>query len=272
MNQKINWTKVLLIMGLSFALIGVHFIVTFYTIFSGSYDILPLLVKKGTVESFIGILFFVVVMRNTTLKDIKRILRDLKPYIVVSCFFLVLGIVVGIFLQSIFHDFAKSIFEEMAEVAERLESVPPYGQTLFILGNNFRVAVLSGVIAFIPLLGILLPISIMGLNGAVIGFAPGILGMSGSDFAIAILPHGIFEIPALVLASAVGLRFAIASIKASIGFVFHPRGVSGKEVFLREIRPGWLSIKLFALIIPLLIIAALMEVTVTPRVMLLYGL
>jgi stage II sporulation protein M len=135
-----------------------------------------------------------------------------------------------------------------------------------------RVAVISGIVAFFPGLGALLPLSIMGLNGTVIGMAPAVFEMEYSMFLIAILPHGILEIPALILASAVGVKFSVCSLKAVIGYLFASGGGSRREVFLREIKPAWHAVKLFAVIIPMLAAAAIIEVFVSTWVMEVLGI
>ncbi|MGD2246829.1 MAG: stage II sporulation protein M [Candidatus Methanofastidiosia archaeon] len=273
MQKEINWVRTILIMGLAFAFIGAHMIFSFYSLLIVDYNMITsLLVKKGIFESIMGILLLIVIARNTTFKDIKNILSDIKVYIVIIVVLLSLGIGAGIILQDTLSGFFQSIFDEISREAERIQSLPVHHQTLFIFGNNSRVAALSGILAFIPVIGLFLPVFVMTLNGAVIGMAPGIFGIPWWKFVLAILPHGVLELPALVLASAVGLNLAVASIKASLGYLFPPPAFDGRDVFLREIRPGWRSIKLFALIIPMLVAAAIIEVLVSPRIMALYGL
>jgi stage II sporulation protein M len=264
MRNEINWKPVILVIGLTFVLVGVQVVFALYTFFNDDFAyVVSFLANKGIFESFIGILLFLVIVKNTTLEDIRGILRDIRPHIVISAGFLFIGIAVGVLLQGILHGFSQTVFEDLVEQGDMFGSMPPHYQTLFIFGNNSRVAVLSGILAFIPFIGLLLPFSIMFMNGFVIGVAPGIFDIAWSTFAMAILPHGIFEIPALILASAVGLKFAVSSLKAIIGFLSPPYGVAGRDVFYREIRPGWHAVKLFAVIIPLLIIAALVEVLVS---------
>jgi stage II sporulation protein M len=273
MQKKINWIRTFLIMGLALAFIGVHMVFSLYSFLTVDYNVITsLLVKKGIFESIMGILLAVIIARNTTFKDIKSIIFDIKVHIAIIVALLLLGIGMGIILQDTFSGFFQSIFDELSREAERIQSLPVHHQMLFIFGNNSRVAALSGIIAIIPVIGLFLPVLVMAMNGVVIGMAPGILGIPWWKFVLAILPHGVLELPALVLASAVGLKLAVASIKASLGYFFPPPALDGREVFLREIRPGWRSIKLFALIIPMLVVAAIIEVVVSPRIMALYGL
>lgn len=273
-GRRINWMRTFLIIGLTCTLVGVRVAFSFYSLAGDDFSYsLSLLVERGFFESVIALLLMVVIARNTTVNDIKKALRSIKPHIAVVVLFFVGGVVTGILLQGVFQEMFRSLFEELAREAEKIQSIPMYQQAIFIFGNNSGVAVLSGIfVPFFPVVGSLFPPLVMLLNGVVIGLAPGVFEMSWSHFLIAILPHGILEIPALVLAAAVGLKFNISLLKAIIGFFFPPRGMSGGETFLREIKPGWFSLKLFAVIIPMLVAAAVIEVFVSTWVMEVLGI
>lgn len=266
-TQKINWMRVFLILGLSFILVGMQILFAFYSFFSYDFTFSSsFMVKKGILESAVGIFLFVVIVKNTTMEDIKKILRSIRPHIVISALFLFGGVAAGIVLQDVLQDALGGYVEDIVQEAEAILSVPKYQQVFFIFGNNSRVVALCGVVvAFIPVIGPLVPLLVLLLNGAVIGLAPAIFDISWSHLVIGILPHGIFEIPALILASAVGLKFGVSLLKAVIGFVFTPPGISRGDQFLREIRPGWQSLKLLAVIIPLLVVAAIIEIYVSAQ-------
>ncbi len=273
-GQRINWARTFLIIGSATALIGVRFIFSFYGIFQDDFaSLLSILVKRGFLESVIALFLFAVIARKTTREDIRYLLKNTRVYIVIITLFLVGGFAVGVLLQSLLHGLLQGIFEDLAREGERILSIPTYQQSIFIFGNNSGVAVLSGIFApFFPVIGLLVPPFIMFFNGIVIGAAPGIIEMSWAHYFAAILPHGILELPALVLASAVGMRFGVSVLKACIGYVFPPLGLSGRDMFLREIRPGWQSLKLFAVVIPMLVVAAVIEAFVTPQVMRVLGI
>jgi stage II sporulation protein M len=102
----------------------------------------------------------------------------------------------------------------------------------------------------------LVTLLIISLNGMVIGGVIGIVGTErGLPFmAAAIIPHGIFEIPAFIIAGALGLSLAHAlwdEFKGS-GDVASA-GVNLARTFLR-------------IVLPLVLIAAAIEVFVTPLV------
>lgn len=260
-------------MGLAFAVGVIQVLFAFQTLFSDDFtSLMSLLMKKTFIEAIIGGLLFVVIAKNTTMKDIKSILHDIKLHIVMATLLFAAGIAAGIVLQDVLSRILETAFEELAQEAEFIRSIPTYQQALFIFGNNARVAVMSGILAFVPALGLLSPVLIMGMNGTVIGVAPAFFDMGWSDFVLAILPHGIFEVPALILASAVGIKFSISTLKAVIAFLSPPPNISGSDAFLTEIKPGWRAVKLFAVIIPLLVIAAFVEVYISPQIMDLLGI
>jgi uncharacterized membrane protein SpoIIM required for sporulation len=126
-----------------------------------------------------------------------------------------------------------------------------------IWGHNLRavaIILLLGLFSF-GVLGVL----IFLLNTSVIGVVlalEGALGKSPLKVAIfGILPHGIFEIPALILSSAAVLYIGIALVK--------PRSqLTLGEVLINAVA-DWAKIGI-GLVLPLLTIAAVLETWVTP--------
>ncbi|HTP01764.1 MAG TPA: stage II sporulation protein M [Anaerolineales bacterium] len=130
----------------------------------------------------------------------------------------------------------------------------------FIFLNNMRATFLvfvAGLFSF-SVLGMLLYLLNVGLVGGVlgifklIGFAPAVL------FAAGLLPHGIFEIPALMLATAVVLRMGAVLVTPQTG-------KSMGQIVLEQLA-DWLKIFL-GLVVPLLALAALVEAYVTPLIL-----
>lgn len=74
---------------------------------------------------------------------------------------------------------------------------------LALFGNNLRAMVLSILYGFIPFL--YLPALSMGVNAAIIGMLAAMIDGQWLLLAAGILPHGIFELPALFLSLAAGL-------------------------------------------------------------------
>ena len=130
-----------------------------------------------------------------------------------------------------------------------------------ILGHNIQAIViilLSGLFSF-GVLGALVYVVNMGVIGVVLAIIR-IVGGSPIKMSIyGILPHGIFEIPALILASAAILYIGVMLVT--------PRPQRTLGEVLIEALADWAKIGL-GLVLPLLTIAAAIETWVTPILLL----
>ncbi|MFZ2970359.1 MAG: stage II sporulation protein M [Minisyncoccia bacterium] len=187
-----------------------------------------------------------------TIIEIKNYTNSLRPYIVFSIFLFIGSILAGYFIA---HNYAKETEELLNEMKEMFLPAKEYSQLkifMFIFENN--VTVLSMSLLFSIMAGIS-SLLVITANGIILGvFAVIILeNLSAEYFMAGILPHGIFEIPALILTSAVGFRIGAASLSKLF---------AGRSGLLSEIANGF---RFFILIIvPLIFIAALTEAFVTP--------
>jgi uncharacterized membrane protein SpoIIM required for sporulation/ABC-type transport system involved in multi-copper enzyme maturation permease subunit len=129
-----------------------------------------------------------------------------------------------------------------------------------IFSNNVRATFLiflSGIVSF-SVLGMLTYLINVALIGAVlgiftlIGYSPFVL------FAAGLLPHGIFEIPALMIAAAVVLRMGAVLVTPQTG-------KSMGQVIL-ELMADWAKV-FVGVVIPLLAVAALIEAYITPGIL-----
>lgn len=134
-----------------------------------------------------------------------------------------------------------------------------------VLGNNLRsltLAALLGTFSFGSLAAILLMIPI-----AIIAYAAVQVAWAGYDpltFVLTfVMPHGVLELPAAIIATALAVRLGAT-------FIAPPRGMTVGE--------GWLQaladfVKVFlGMVVPLLAIAAAVEVYLTPAIVLaVYG-
>lgn len=135
----------------------------------------------------------------------------------------------------------------------------PRLDTLSIFGNNVRSLALASFLAVISfgigaLLLLLIPLALVGFfttAAAQVGVNP--LLFLGAF----ILPHGILELPAAVVATAFALRLGAAIMAPS-----HTRSAGDR---FAQALADWVKVFVF-LVIPLLLVAALIEATLTPRV------
>lgn len=156
--------------------------------------------------------------------------------------------------------FSNKIPIDVIEVFRRafgdLKEVDPFQLMFFIFFNNSIKSLM--VIVLGPLFGIV-PLFFTIMNGGILGLAMNrVIESKGLAFALAaILPHGIFEIPAILASSAIGFRLAWEILKK----IFSSGNI------LRELRRG-LRFFLFR-IAPLLLVAAFVEAFITPAIALL---
>ena len=131
--------------------------------------------------------------------------------------------------------------EELLEKTEGLS----HGQLIrFIFFNNLKSSF------FVMILGVLLgifPVLAAITNGYILGFVSALSVSSGGILSLwRLLPHGIFEFPAIFISLGLGLKFGM--------FIFQKKKFeSFKEYLLNSLR-----VFLFV-IIPLLIIAGIIE-------------
>ena len=133
------------------------------------------------------------------------------------------------------------------------------GGAAWVFFTNLRallIATALGIFSF-GVLGIVLLMLPLGLTGFFAGQVA-LIGLSPLQFFVAfILPHGIFEITAAVLEGA-----AILKLGGSV--IAPPQGKTLGEGWLMALA-DWAKISL-ALVAPLLLVAALVEVFITPAV------
>ena len=129
---------------------------------------------------------------------------------------------------------------------------------LALFANNLRAMVLGILYGFIPFL--YLPALALGVNAAILGMLASLIDGQWLLLAAGILPHGIFELPALFLSLAAGLCLCK---NINVYIRKNEKGVM-KPLLLNILRVVVL------LVLPLLVIAAVMETYVTPALMQLF--
>jgi len=154
---------------------------------------------------------------------------------------------------------SEGYFEHFETLLEVIGLQGARGVSL-ILWQNLRVLVLASSFAIISfgvmaIIVAMLPLVIIGYLGANL-FANGV---SLSLFWAAVLPHAVLELPAIVLATAAALRVG-TSVVAPLG----GRTVGENWLLaMADLFKLWVGI-----VLPLLVGAAILEVFVTPRVVL----
>tara|TARA_Y100000034_G_scaffold95575_1_gene116141 strand:- start:2915 stop:3541 length:627 start_codon:yes stop_codon:yes gene_type:complete len=196
--------------------------------------------RKGTDKNYL------VMIDNFMNKNFRlslEYIKEIRNYIYFSfALFLVFGMIGFVF--PIF--FSKQIMILIQELIKQTQGLGVVGLIRFIIANNMQSAFFG--MTFGIALGIF-PLIVTIINGYILGFvANQVVIAEGGGVLWKLLPHGIFEIPAIMIAVAVGLKLGL--------FLF----ISKKRT-LKEFGE-WIvkSIRVFLLIvIPLLVIAGIIE-------------
>ena len=129
--------------------------------------------------------------------------------------------------------------------------------TWMLLGNNLQATFTAVVMGLVPFA--FLPVLSLVLNAVVVGAAVALSGMAGMTgwqmVLLGLLPHGIFEIPAIMLGVSMGLYLC----SVMNGTLRRRPGTPRIEAVL----PRLTAVFLFGAV-PLLVLAAVVETTVTP--------
>lgn len=130
---------------------------------------------------------------------------------------------------------------------------------LWVIWNNLRAIILASVLGAFSF-GVVAVVLLMAPVG-VIGYFAGNLALAGHDpgqFLLALVaPHGVIEVPAAILAGAAIVQLGLAGLSL-------PHGSSLGASWLTALG-RWARLTL-GLVIPLLVLAAALEVFVTPRI------
>ena len=175
-----------------------------------------------------------------------------KKWVIVAVFLFSVGLVLGLVPPRGLDDFIRANLGTLEDLASTIE---PFTLTtlVIIIAKNSMAFIFS--FALSPLFCIV-PVLTLVLNGSVISFVSAMVVEKESlgVLLLALLPHGVFELPAIIIGMAASLSFGAAAMQA---------------VFNREKRTQLLpslkqNSKYLLLALALLVPAAIMETFVTP--------
>ena len=151
---------------------------------------------------------------SKTLKEfsVKKSFSDIKVYIIISLLIFLLFICLGIIAPSIFPKPVFTYLEEnlnnvIKQLIEKTEGLNTPQLINFIFWNNSK----SAFFGFI--LGIFLaivPVSILVVNGFLLGYVIfKAVQIEGIIIIWRLFPHGVFEIPSILIATSLGIKIGI---------------------------------------------------------------
>ncbi|WP_281884118.1 stage II sporulation protein M [Paenibacillus sp. YYML68] len=188
-------------------------------------------------------------------------LKAIKHYIIAATLVFVGGIGLGAFDSESFRWMIDLQLEALQKLVEETKTQPNEQWALFwlIFMNNVRVTlqvIVSGVLFGIP------PLIILIVNGILLGYVGAVQSEEHSfmKFMQGIAPHGLLELPAIIVACALGLRFGVLVSKWLIALPIASRS-KAVAVQLRAFIKALIPLSL--LLVGVLFIAALIESTIT---------
>ncbi|MEN3006093.1 MAG: stage II sporulation protein M [Candidatus Methanosuratincola petrocarbonis] len=184
-------------------------------------------------------------------------IKDNAKYLAIASLLFLVGMLLGVIAGfSGGANGSNSIIEELEPLFQFYKPYQPF-TVVFLFFKNLLTAGMAFILS--PL--IVVPAAILLINGYLLGMVGTIVTNEVSLWAAlaALLPHGIFEMPALVIAAAAGFRFGIAVLK-KIKSKIRRNEFSVSNDFEK-------SLRLFVLSAILLFAAAIMETYVTPMFM-----
>lgn len=168
-------------------------------------------------------------------------LKESKNFIYFSVLLFFLIAIIG-FLYPIF--FVDKIVGLIKELVEQTKDLNGFELIIFIFLNNLQTSFFGLILGV--LLGIF-PLFFIVLNGYVLGFVSALsVNTSGFLILLKLIPHGIFELPAVFISLGLGIKLGT--------FIFHKHKIKDfNKYFINSLR-----VFLF-IVVPLLIIAAIIE-------------
>lgn len=177
------------------------------------------------------------------------------PYLLFITFVFFGSLVTGYISAEHFPSMADALRESFSSRFESLMTMSPFYIMFAIFLNNAFVSLLFLVLGLA--LGVL-PVLFIAFNGYVVGVIAYLVGQErGLLFILlGLLPHGILELPMVFLAASIGLRLGHQVFSALIG---RPTQIK------REFKEGLTFY--FHWILPVLLVAAIIEAFITPFIL-----
>lgn len=183
---------------------------------------------------------------NWLYKENYNFLKEIKWYFVFTLGLFCLMFIIGFLFPEVFEEQIRKFIENLRNIVEGKGTID---LITYIFFNNLRASFFALILGIT--LGIF-PLIVIITNGYLVGFVSRIVSMEAGLFVLwRLLPHGIFELPAVFLSTAIGLKVGHDLI----------RDLSNQRSVLENLKKNYIKglIFFFSVILPLLIIAAIIE-------------
>lgn len=191
--------------------------------------------------------------------------KQMNPYIAFGFILFLAGMVIG-GTNPAFKAFLNNQLEGLEQLSNIIDQSdnPTLTSIIVIFLNN---AIKSIFVMYLGALFGILPFFFLVVNGMVVGFLlQRVAEVHGGGYVFelvvkGLLPHGILEIPAIIIACAYGLRFGVLAFKGLGSFIFARSKTAGigRELEVFVIR----TVPVMVILTVSLLIASLIESTIT---------
>lgn len=195
------------------------------------------------------------------MNNIRIQLKLMKHYFIAATLVFVVGMILGAGFSDSFQTFIETQLKALEQLAQSMADKPNPQWSMFwlIFWNNVLKTLL--VIALGAFFGIL-PLFFLLTNGLLLGYIGALSAQKESLLFVlkGIVPHGILEIPAIIIAAAFGMRLGVLMMKSLAALISPNRPNAYKEEllgFAKAIGPVVL------VLVATLTVAALIESTFT---------
>lgn len=185
-------------------------------------------------------------------ETIHYIHTHIRRHLIVVTIVFFVSMWLGVAYAKLFTTDATTIFQALSAEFSGFEDIGPVTMMLVIFFNNALKTLF--VVFFGVLLGII-PLVFVVTNGFIIGVLSFFFYTSSqtTTFLVGILPHGIIEIPAFLIGSAIGVHVGVNAFKS----FFSKNGEHISSIFMR-------GLNVFThILVPLFLLAALIETFIT---------
>lgn len=148
------------------------------------------------------------------LKNVWEIIQANRFWFYLASIIFVAGLLLGTtnaaFGWNLGQELIDQAIEELQELAEEVGEQSFFERMMAIFANNMLVILIMGFSGFFTIA--YLPLVVLFFNGFLIGIIFHQIAIADGmflPFVLGILPHGIFEIPAILLAAAFGIRLGL---------------------------------------------------------------
>lgn len=191
-------------------------------------------------------------MVSMSREELRIYCARLRPFLITSLVMFGVGAVIGLMIVNRFPQLGVSFEESLNAFVTGFHGLPKTKLAAAIFLNNSLKTLI--VILFGALVGVI-PAVFLVVNGAALGVVMALLSHSRGLWVslLSVAPHGVLELPAVFLGTAIGLMIGMGML----------RRIFGKPAFELRTELGR-AVRFFTLIIvPILFIAAIVEAYVT---------